>query len=149
MEAGITKHECEILASFRYTLRKYLRFSEEEAAVAGLTPQQHQAMLAIKGFPGRDVVTVAELAERLQVRHHSAVGLINRLVALGLAARHPCTDDRRQVHVQLSELGEARLAALASAHRIELRRMQPDLSALLRQIADSPGCDRGSDETTL
>ena len=80
MRKPITKSQYENLAAFRFALRKFLRFSEDAAGAAGLTPQQHQALLAIKGFPGRDHVTVGELAERLQIKPHSAVGLIDRLV---------------------------------------------------------------------
>src|SRR5579862_5258142 len=96
----VTKAEYEALAGFRHALRLFLRFSEEAALAAGLTPQQHQALLAIQGFPERDYVTVGELAERLQVRHHSAVGLIDRLVTQGLAARRISETDRRQVYVR-------------------------------------------------
>ncbi|MEO6753630.1 MAG: helix-turn-helix domain-containing protein, partial [Chthoniobacteraceae bacterium] len=77
----LSKSQYEVLAAFRFALRRFLRFSEDAATAAGITPQQHQALLAIKGFPARDRVTVGELAERLQIRHHSAVGLIDRLVA--------------------------------------------------------------------
>ena len=70
----LSKSQYELLAAFRYALRQFLHFSEEAARAAGITPQQHQALLAVKGFPGRDCVTVGELAERLQLRHHSAAG---------------------------------------------------------------------------
>ncbi len=73
--ARVTKAEYEALAAFRYNLRQFLSFSESAAASAGLTPRQYQAFLAIKGFPGRDSVTIGELAEQLQIAHHSAVGL--------------------------------------------------------------------------
>src|ERR1039458_6961028 len=97
----LSKSQYEMLAAFRYALRQFLHFSEEAAHAAGITPQQHQALLAVKGFPGRDCVTVGELAERLQLRHHSAVGLVDRLVAERLMARSPSARDRRQVYVQL------------------------------------------------
>src|SRR5580698_9448813 len=93
----LMKAEYETLAAFRYALRKFIHFSETAAETAGITPQQHQALLAIKGFPGHDRVTVSELAERLQLRHHSTVGLIDRLVAEKLVARAPSQEDRRQV----------------------------------------------------
>src|SRR5215467_12307642 len=98
----ISKSQYENLAAFRYALRQLLHFSEAAAHGAGITPQQHQALLAIKGFPGRDTVTVGELAERLQLRHHSAVELLDRLVDLKLVARSPSTTDRRRVHVQVT-----------------------------------------------
>lgn len=76
--AANKKSDYEALAAFRYALRQFLRFSEDAAATEGLSPQQHQALLAIKGFPGRDSVTIGELAEKLQVRHNSAIGLVDR-----------------------------------------------------------------------
>src|SRR4051812_41573096 len=98
-----------MMAELRYSLRKIFQFSEQAATDAGSTPQQYQALLAIKGFPGRDVVTIGELAEQLQIRHHSAVGLANRLVAEGYARRIAGVEDRRQVFVGLTPRGEALL----------------------------------------
>jgi DNA-binding MarR family transcriptional regulator len=92
-------------------------------------------LLAIKGFPGRDCVTVGELAERLQLRHHSAVGLIDRLVAEELVARAPSAKDRRQVNVQLTRRGERVLAKLSSAHLEQLKRMAPELILRFKQFA--------------
>jgi len=132
---GLKKEDYEMLAAFRYALRQFLRFSEEAAATAGLSPQQHQALLAIKGYPGRDYVSVGELAERLQIRHHSAVGLVDRLVADGLVVRQTDPEDRRRVCVKLTGAGESRLEALSTAHHEEIRRMGPKLSAILDQLA--------------
>src|SRR6202453_717825 len=98
----LIKAQYETLAEFRYILRQFVHFSETAAQAAGLTPQQHQALLAIKGFPGRDFVSMGELAERLQVRHHSAVGLVDRLVRQRLVCRLPSAADRRRVEVRLS-----------------------------------------------
>ncbi len=134
MKRELSKSEYELLAAFRYALRQFLRFSEEAAHAAGIEPQQHQALLAVKGFPGRDWVTVGELAERLQIRHHSAVGLVNRLVAQGLLARDTALTDRRQVHVTLTEQGAALLAQLSEVHKEELFRLGPELTALLTQL---------------
>ena len=92
-----TRARFETLAAFRYALRRFIHFSEEAAQAAGITAQQYQALLAIKGFPGRDKVTVGELAERLQLRHHSAVGLMDRLVTEKLAIQAPSATDRRRV----------------------------------------------------
>jgi len=133
----LSKAQFENLAAFRYALRQFLRFSEEAAKRTGITPQQHQALLAIKGFPGRDTVTVSELAERLQLRHHSTVELLDRLVDLKLVVRQHLAADRRQVHVRLSARGEQILDALSSAHEEQLRRIGPKLRLLLQRL--SPG----------
>jgi DNA-binding MarR family transcriptional regulator len=133
-DAPIRKDEYEALAEFRHALRQFLHFSERAAEQAGLAPQQHQALLAIMGFPGREQVTIGELAERLQIRHHSAVGLVDRLVAQGLVTREHSAGDRRQVYVALSEHGLALLEQLSTAHREELRRLGPQWRALLEQI---------------
>jgi len=130
----LIKSEYETLAAFRYALRRFIRFSEEAAQAAGITAQQYQALLAIKGFPSRDKVTVGELAERLQLRHHSAVGLIDRLVAEKLVVREPSVEDRRQVLVQLTSRGEAVLEKLASVHREQLKRIGPEISQLLGRL---------------
>lgn len=134
MARRVTKSEYETLANFRYALRQLLHSSETAAQSVGLTPQQHQALLAIKGHPGRDHVTVGELAERLQIEHHSAVGLVNRLVSQGLAQRERSNDDKRRVHVALTPQGEQLLERLAAAHRAELRRISPELQAFLVKV---------------
>jgi DNA-binding MarR family transcriptional regulator len=132
-----TKSQHEVLAAFRHALRLFLHFSEEAAHEAGIAPQQHQALLAIKGFPGRDWVTVGELAERLQLRHHSAVGLVDRLVAEKLVKRAPSAQDRRQVFVQLTTRGEKILERLSAAHATELKRLGPELILRLKQLSDA------------
>ena len=131
---NLTKPQYETLAALRFALRQFLHFSEEAAKGEGLTPQHHQALLAVKGFPGRDYVTVGELAERLQIRHHSAVGLVDRLVHENLALREPSQEDRRQVFIRLTDQGEAVLAKLASAHHEQLRRIGPEWSELLQRL---------------
>ena len=136
MTKRLSKAEYETLASFRYALRQFLRFSEESARALGIEPQQHQALLAVKGFPGRDRITISELAERLQIRHHSAVGLVDRLVAHGLLAREPAAADRRQVYITLTQHGEAVLEQLATAHKAELRQLGPEILALLDRLND-------------
>jgi len=132
----LSKSQYELLAAFRYALRQFLHFSEEAARAAGITPQQHQALLAVKGFPGRDCVTVGELAERLQLRHHSAVGLVDRMVAERLAARAPSAQDRRQVYVQLTTRGQNVVERLSSAHSEQLKRIGPELILWLKQLAE-------------
>ncbi len=134
-----SKTEYEILAEFRYTLRRFLRFSESAAGEVGLTPQQHQALLAIKGFPGREKITIGELAERLQVRHHSAVGLADRLEAEKLIVRSPGTDDRRKVYISLTAHGDTMIQKLSALHHEELLRLTPQLQSLMMRIGRLSG----------
>src|SRR5579864_2846546 len=112
-DSDLSKADYEALAALRYALRQFLRFSEEAAAAEGLSPRQHQALLVIKGFPARDHVTIGEIAERLQVRHHSAVGLVDRLAAERLVSRKAGRDDRRQVFVTLTARGTRLLSKLS------------------------------------
>ncbi len=135
MANKLTKAQYETLAAFRYALRQFLHFSEQAAQAAGITSQQHQALLAIKGFPGRQSVSVGDLAERLQLQHHSAVGLIDRLVVEKLLTRRPSNQDRRKVFVQLASRGEKVLAKLSAAHQSQLKRIGPELTLLLQQLA--------------
>jgi DNA-binding MarR family transcriptional regulator len=130
----LSKPDYERLAEFRYLLRRFLVFSEDAAGEAGLTAQQHQALLAIKGFPGREQVTIGELAERLGIRHHSAVGLIDRLVANALVKRSDGADDKRQVLISLTRKADTLLATLSVAHHAELERLAPLLQVLLGQF---------------
>jgi DNA-binding MarR family transcriptional regulator len=134
--ARVTKAEYEALAAFRYNLRQFLSFSESAAGSAGLTPRQYQALLAIKGFPGRDSVTIGELAEQLQIAHHSTVGLVDRLAAQKLISRAPSTEDRRQVYVTLTVHGTEVLDKLAIAHKAELRRLSPRLCSIVFALND-------------
>jgi DNA-binding MarR family transcriptional regulator len=134
---SVCKSTYEPLAAFRYALRQFLHFSEEAAHAAGITPQQHQALLAIKGFPARDQVTIGELAERLQLRHHSTVGLVDRLAVEKLVARANSGADRRQVFVKLTPHGEQVLARLSSAHSEQLKRLAPELKLRLRQLTEA------------
>jgi DNA-binding MarR family transcriptional regulator len=122
-ERPLTKQDFEALARFRFGLRRYLRFSEETVRRHGATPQQYQLLLALKGFPGREWASVRELADRLQLRHHSVVELVNRARDQALVERVPHPQDVRAVRVQLTERGDALLARLSALHRDELRRM--------------------------
>jgi DNA-binding MarR family transcriptional regulator len=130
----ISKNDYETLAEFRYAVRRFLSFSENAAGSVGLTLQQHQALLFIIGHPGRGQITIGELAERLQIHHHSAVGLVNRLEDKGFVERVLNEADRRQVFIGLTGKGVSVLESLASTHREELRVMGPQLCTLLRQI---------------
>jgi len=131
----LSKKEYEMLASFRFALRQFLRFSEDAAQAAHLSPQQHQALLAIKGFPERETVTVSELAERLQLRHHTAVELIDRLESELLVKRKPHESDGRKVVVGLTARGEQVLENLSEVHREQLRRIGPQLTRLLGELS--------------
>src|ERR1700739_3832061 len=112
------------LAQFRYALRKCVGFSENAARRCGVTPQQHQLMLGIAGFTGRGSATVSELAEFLQERHHSVVGLVERAVQNGLVRRVQGTTDRRFVIVSLTQRGEEIISKLAKLHQEEAKRVQ-------------------------
>jgi DNA-binding MarR family transcriptional regulator len=125
---ALTKQDFEALARFRFGIRRYLRFSEETVRSHGLTPQQYQLLLALKGFPGRDWATVRELADRLLLRHHSVVELVNRAQGQGLVERLPHPEDARAVRVQLTADGEQILARLSALHRDELHRMNSTLT---------------------
>lgn len=126
--AALTKQDFEALARFRFGIRRYLRFSEETVRSHGVTPQQYQLLLALKGFPGREWATVRELAERLQLRHHSVVELVNRAQGQGLVTRAPDPGDARVARVLLTGHGEQILARLSALHRDELRRMGTTLT---------------------
>ena len=131
---ALPRGDYETLAEFRYLLRQFGAFSEEAARSTGLTAQQHQALLAIKGFPGGQEVTIGGLAERLNLKHHSVVGLVNRLMRRGLIHRRHHEEDRRKVWVELTPKAEELLLTLSLAHRAELRRLAPLLQGLLRKL---------------
>jgi DNA-binding MarR family transcriptional regulator len=131
---NFSKTEYEMLAEFRYALQHYLRFSKNAVETAGITLQQHQALLFIIGYPSQKQITIGELAERLQIKHHSAVGLVNRLEEQGLVVRKHNEGDRRQVLIGLTQKGVAVLESLAGLHRQELRHLGPQLCALLEHI---------------
>lgn len=130
----LRKADYELLAAFRYRLRQFLHFSETAAAEVGLSPQQHQALLAVIGYPGRDTISIGELAERLQIKHHSAVGLVNRLIDQGLLVRESSEQDRRQVFIRLTDDGRALIERLSQVHRWELAQVSRGLRDLLEQI---------------
>jgi DNA-binding MarR family transcriptional regulator len=136
--ARVTLGEYEALAGFRSTLRRFLAFSESAARSAGLTPRQHQALLAIMGAARGAHPTVGDLAQGLGVRHHSAVGLVDRLAALGLIERETAGRDRRRVELVLTPRGCRVLEGLAAAHRGELRQVAPRLEALLAALEAGP-----------
>jgi len=118
-----TQLEYVELAEFRYRLRKFLHFSEQAAREVGITPNQHQLLLVIQGYTQRTFMTPTEIAERLQIRHHSCLGLIQRCEHLGLVQRFDNPDDRRSVFIQLTEYGTGILDKLTMLHQAELRRL--------------------------
>ncbi len=123
MSEHVGKSDYEELAEFRYRLRKFLHFSENAARSVGITPAQHQLLLAIEGYPGRDYATPTELAERLQLRHHSCLGLISRCEQAGLVERIENPSDKRSVFVHLTSLGLTLLQTLTERHQEELKRL--------------------------
>lgn len=126
----VSDADFESIAAFRYAIRRFLRFSEQASRREHITPQQHQLLLAIKGFPNRDYATVSELAHRLQMRQHSVVGLIDRTVRIGLVRRQRGKEDRREVFIFLTDKGEEALARLTELHRQELETMRHVLSGI-------------------
>jgi DNA-binding MarR family transcriptional regulator len=124
----------QALAAFRYQIRQFLHFSETAAKAEGLEPQQHQMLLAIRAWDEAEGPDVGKLASHLLIRHHSAVGLVDRLAAHGLVERTRGSEDRRHVRVRLTTVGEEKLARLASEHRAELRNSGPVLVAALAAL---------------
>ena len=120
LRSNLTKADYEALAVFRAALRRFVRFTEEGAREAGITPQQHQVMLAIMGRPGRSSASISEIAEFLQVKHNTAVGLIDRCEVAGLVRREAASSDRRQVQVSLTDFGQGLLERLSERNLQEL-----------------------------
>ncbi len=131
---GLGKFDYEKLAAFRHTLRRFLMFSESAAREIGLASQQYQALLAVRGHPGRDAIAISELAEQLLIKHNSAVGLVDRLEAEGLVRRQPSTADRRKVDIVLTSKGTRRFERLARTHHAELARIGPQLREFLEYV---------------
>lgn len=130
----IAQEDYEALAAFRYALRRFLAFSEDAARGTGLTAQQHQAILAIKGFGAGQPVTVGNLADHLLIRHHSAVELVDRLVQAELVSRAPDEGDRRRVVIALTSRADSILKALSATHLEELGRNKAFLVQLLARL---------------
>ncbi len=130
----INENDYQALAEFRYHIRRFLRFSERAAREAGVEPQQHQLLLAVKGMPDGAQATISEQAERLQIQHHSTVELVDRMSARGLIKRKRASEDRRQVLLELTPKGEKVIRELAHLHREELRSNGPALVGALRKV---------------
>lgn len=120
---ALTKAQYEAIADFRYQLRKFVRYSEELARDAGITPLQYLLLLQTHGQPGRDWATITELAERLQAKHHGVVSLVDRCEQAGLIRRTPCPDDGRQVRIHVTPKGLRKLEKLALRHREQLLKL--------------------------
>src|SRR5437899_2387639 len=135
MKKSLTLADYEALAELRYQIRRFLHFSEQAARAAGLEPQQHQLLLALRGLAASgQPSSIGALAELLQIQHHSAVELVDRLVDRGLVTRSRAPSDRRQVLIRLNAGGEAELEKLAVCHLDELRKNGPALVAALENL---------------
>jgi len=134
-QSALTQIDYEVLAAFRQALRKFQHESDENVRAAHLTPQQHQALLVLKGgYRGLPEISVTDLADALLLKHHSAVELVARLVKVGLIARRQSTEDRRRVMISITPTGEAILLSLSEANLTVLHSAAPVLSDLLRML---------------
>ena len=129
-----TQSQYQLLAGWRHALRRFLNFSHEAARSAGMSPQHYQALLALKGAPDTARLSIGELATQLQLRHHSAVGLVNRLGDRGLIRRIDSQTDGRRVELALTARGERIIARMAVIHLRELRQLGPEMRRLLGAI---------------
>ncbi len=135
-DSSLGDRQYELLAAFRLALRRYLRFSEDEAKKVGLTAQHYQALLVVRADHVGEM-TIGALAQQLLLKHHSAVGLVDRLASQGLLARTAAPDSRRKVQLRLTAKGQRVLESLAHIHRDELERSARELTELLQRIADA------------
>jgi DNA-binding MarR family transcriptional regulator len=128
-------NDYEALAEFRYLLRKFLRFSKDFLrTTAGVNPEQYEALLAIKAFAEPEGLTISQLSERLQVKHHSAINIVDRLVEAKLITREAGETDRRRRHVQLTAKGKKLIEELAAAHRKEIRERSAEMIRALERL---------------
>jgi DNA-binding MarR family transcriptional regulator len=134
-----TQPDFKAMAELRYQIRRFLRFSENAARQAGIEPQQHQLLLAIRGLPDGTKPTIGALAERMQLQHHSVVELVDRLVERGFLLRLRATDDRRQVLVKLTREGEEFLEKLSRHHLQELQSVGPTFVKVLQSLIEGSG----------
>ncbi len=130
----LSQADYEALATLRYTLRKFMDFSTSAAHEAGLPPQQHQALLAIRGNRSGEAMTIGMLAEKLMIAPHTATELVGRLIDGGYVTRHPDPADKRRQTLQLTEKSEEVLQRLSSIHLVEIRDMAPRLIEILTQL---------------
>ena len=137
----LDQSDFEHLLELRTGLRRFLRWSEQQAKAAGLTTAKHQLLLAIRGHPDPAGPTIGEIADYLVLRHHSAVGLIDRAAKDGLVKRTPDPESRSVVRVTLTPVGMAKLDALAEAHREEIADLAPTMRTLWRALEQGDGSD--------
>jgi DNA-binding MarR family transcriptional regulator len=130
----VSQQDYVALAEFRYALRVFQRFSENAARSAGVTPAQHQLVLAVKGWPRPEPPSVSDIAQRLQLRTHSTVELVRRAEQEGLVMTHADPDDHRRQLLEVTERGEELLASLSTLHRDELRRFRTEMHDLLEEL---------------
>lgn len=135
----LSQHEYTELLAFRTALRRFERWSEAQAKRVSLTPAQHQLLLAVKGHPDRRGPTIGEVADYLNVRHHSAVGLADRAEGVGLVVRTRHPEDARTVRLTLTKLGQQKIHQLSELHIAELRRLAPLLEHLTDDLAVNHG----------
>jgi DNA-binding MarR family transcriptional regulator len=133
----LTQSDFEHLLELRTGLRQFLHWSEQQARAAGLTPAKHQLLLAVRGHPNPAGPTISELADYLVLRHHSAVGLVDRAVSDGLVKRNPDPHSRSVVRVTLTRKGRAKLDELAGAHLQELSHLAPTMQALWQALEEA------------
>lgn len=133
----LDQSDFEHLLELRTGLRRFLRWSEDQATAAGLTPAKHQLLLAVRGHPGPVGPTIGELADHLVLRHHSTVGLVDRAEKDGLVQRNPDGTSKRVVRVTLTPAGAAKLDALAEAHVEEIAHLAPTMHTLWQQLEDA------------
>jgi len=142
---ALTRPDYAALANFRLELRRFMAFSERAAHSAGLEPQQHQLLLALRGLAGPDrPPTIGNIADWLAIQHHSAVELVDRAAARGLVRRQQDAGDRRRVLVEVTSAGAAVLADLSLQHRQELEATAPALLRALQTILEPPDQSRGA-----
>lgn len=134
MKHSTNSAEYQALAQFRFLIRRYLNNSEKAARSVGLEPQQYMGLLALRGLPTDQQPTIRSLAERLQIEHHSAVELVDRMERRGLFRRERSNRDRRQVHVQVTARGEKLLSRLVRHRIAELRVTAPELTRALQAV---------------
>jgi len=150
MARRLSDADYQKLLAFRDGLRRFLRWSEQHALKAGITPAQHQLLLAIRGHAG-GAPTIGDVADHLLLRHHSVVGLVDRAVVAGLVERQVDSEDHRVVRLRLTTSGTQRLASLATAHVDELNRLAPIFAQLSRSATaydDRQPLSRSIDQLT-